>query len=275
MNWQEREYWIFCDESVQEGPKFSNFFGGVIVPATRHADVENRLRIAKAEIGFLKEMKWQRVTERWLDGYQRMIVAFFDVIRAGDLRLRLMFRVTAPDGDNAAGSERHESYFKLYYQFIKHGFGLAHVPDRPDGTRLRLFFDQFPHTRESVLQFKGFLSGLPAAAQLRHAKLHLSPDHIAEVDSKEHVLMQCVDLVLGSMAFRLNDQHMNKPDGARKRGNRTIAKDKLYRHILGQIHTLKPALNPKISTAAEPFPEGTWSMPYRHWLFVPKAPDAE
>jgi hypothetical protein len=45
-----------------------------------------------------------------------------------------------------------------------------------------------------------------------------------------------------------------------------------YRHILREIHTLKPALNPKISTAAQPFPEGNWSMPYRHWLFVPNAP---
>ena len=55
--WHEKEYWIFCDESVQEGSKFSNCFGGVIVPAARHAGVENRLRIAKAEIGFLKELK--------------------------------------------------------------------------------------------------------------------------------------------------------------------------------------------------------------------------
>jgi hypothetical protein len=69
MSWQEKEYWIFCDESVQEGTNFSNFFGGAIVPAARHADVENRLRIAKAKIGFLKEMKWQRVPEQSLEGY--------------------------------------------------------------------------------------------------------------------------------------------------------------------------------------------------------------
>lgn len=254
--WQEKEYWIFCDESVQEGPKFSNFFGGAIVPASRHAEVENRLRIAKAEIGFLKELKWQRVTEQWLEGYQRMMTAFFDVIRAGDVRVRVMFRASDTGPANMSRAMWDQTYFKLYYQFIKHGFGLGQVQDRPEGTRLRLFFDQFPHTKESVLQFKGFLSGLPAAAQLRHAGLRLSPDHITEVDSKEHVLMQCVDLVLGAMAFRLNDLHLIKPEGLKQRGKRTIAKDKLYRHILGEIHTLKPALNPKISTAAQPFPEG-------------------
>ncbi|MGI8436764.1 MAG: DUF3800 domain-containing protein [Chthoniobacterales bacterium] len=268
--WHEKEYWIFCDESVQEGSKFSNCFGGVIVPAASHVDVENRLRIAKAEIGFLKELKWQRVTEQWLQGYERMITVFFDVIRAGDVRMRVMFRASDTP-EMLSRAQRDDSYFKLYYQFIKHAFGLAHVPDRADGTRLRLFFDQFPHTREKVTQFKGFLGALPDAAAVRHAKLHLSPDHITEVNSKEHVLLQCVDVVLGAMAFRLNEMHLVKPEGQRQRGKRTVAKDRLYRHTLGEIRTLKPAFNPKISTAAQPFPEGSWSMPYRHWLFVPQS----
>jgi Protein of unknown function (DUF3800) len=228
------------------------------------------LRIAKAKIGFLKELKWQRVTEQWLNGYEQMITSFFDVIRAGDVRMRVMFRASdVPTTQSRA--LRDESYFKLYYQFIKHAFGLAHVPDRPDGARLRLFFDQFPHTREKVMQFKGFLGALPEAATLRHAQLHLSPDHITEVNSKEHVLLQCVDVVLGAMAFRLNEMHLVKLEGQRQRGKRTMAKDRLYRHILAEICTLKPAFNPKISTAAQPFPEGSWSMPYRHWLFVPQS----
>lgn len=110
MNY-EKQYWIFADESIQEDRYFSNFFGGCIIPACLHAVEENRLRIHKAQIGFLKELKWQRVSEMWLDG---------------------------------------------------------------------------------------------------------------------------------------------------------------YRHILAEVRTLKPALNPKISTACEPFPEGGWSMPYRHWSFKPR-----
>ena len=134
-----------------------------------------------------------------------------------------------------------------------------------------LYFDQFPHTREQVAQFKGYVAALPLNKDLRHKNLKIDPSHITEVDSKEHVLLQCVDIVLGEMAFRLNDMHKEKPEDARIRGKRTIAKDKLYRHILAEIQTLKPALNPKISTAREPFPSGSWSMPYRHWAFEPKS----
>lgn len=271
--WSEREYWIFCDESLQSGPKFSHFFGGAIVPAARHADIENQLRVTKAKIGFLHELKWQRVSEQWLGGYEEMISAFFELLRKGKVRVRVMFsdNRTIPQGLSRA--ERDDGYFKLYYQFIKHGFGLRHIPAKKSGTRLRLHFDQFPHTREKVQQFKGFIGALPQAAALRDARLRLSPDHITEVDSKEHVLLQCVDLVLGAMAFRLNDMHLVKPEGKRNRGKRTIAKDRLYRHILAEIHTLKPALNPKISTAAEPWPEGCWLMPYRHWSFEPRNRD--
>ena len=80
----------------------------------------------------------------------------------------------------------------------------------------------------------------------------------------------CSLFVLGAMAFRLNELNKEKPEGSRTRGKRTIAKDHLYRHILSEIRTLKPAMNPKISTACEPFPVGSWSMPYRHWAFKPK-----
>ena len=48
-------------------------------------------------------------------------------------------------------------------------------PDREDGTRLRLFFDQFPDTREKMKQFKGIPVALPYADAIRHAKLQLSP----------------------------------------------------------------------------------------------------
>lgn len=272
MSWCEKEYWIFCDESVQDGCLFSNFFGGVILPARSYADVENELRIRKAEIGFLKELKWQRVTEQWLVGYQQMMTAFFDVLRRDSARLRIMFRKNTHSTAHLSAEQRGESYFRLYYQFIKHAFGLRHCPSRADGTRLRLFFDQFPDTGEQVAQFKGFLGAMPQAADMRSARLLLAPDHITEIDSKEHVLLQCVDIIVGAMAFRLNDLHLVKAEGSNRRGKRTVAKDRLYRHILGEICTLKPAFNPKISTGCEPFPEGTWSMRYRHWSFVPNQP---
>ena len=270
MSWEAKEYWIFCDESVAKGDLFSNFFGGAILPASSHSSIENRLRIAKAEIGFIKELKWQRVSAHWVEGYMLMMTAFFDLLRADEVRMRIMFRDNAHSTEHLTEEQHGTSYFRLYYQFIKHAFGLAYIPHREGAPRLRLFFDQFPDTGEQVAQFKGFLGAMPRAAEMRRARLELDPSHITEINSKEHVLLQCVDIILGAMAFRLNDMHKCKPEGQRQRGKRTVAKDKLYRHILAEIRTLKPGFNPKCSTGTEPYPEGRWSMPYRHWSFTPR-----
>jgi len=56
-------------------------------------------------------------------------------------------------------------------------------------------------------------------------------DQIAEVKSHNHVLLQCVDIVLGAIQFRLNDLHKVTPEGKWRRGKRTIAKEKLYKMI--------------------------------------------
>lgn len=266
-----KEYWIFADESVQEGELFSKFFGGCIVPAHRHAEIKARLSAKKVELGFGKELKWQRVTDQRLADYRKMVTSFFDELRADRVRMRVVFQDNQNVRRRVVGELRHEPYYKLYYQFIKHAFGLAHMPEREDGTRLRLFLDRLPHTEEHTAQFKSYLAALPLNSQLREKRLKMDPSHIAEVDSSEHVSLQCVDIVLGSMAFRFNEKHLVKAEGTPRRGRRTMAKEKLYKHVLAQIRTLKPHFHPKISTACAPFPEGSWSMAYRHWLFKPNS----
>ena len=267
----DKEYWIFADESVVKGELFSHFFGGCIVPVSKYSEISQRLVQKKDELGLGKELKWQRVTAQRLDSYIAMVTAFFDELRADNLRVRIMFQDNETLPRRSHGADRDEPYYKLYYQFLKHAFGFQFMSEMPDGTRLRLFLDQLPHTAEKAAQFKGYIAALPNNAKLRPKKLKLDQSHITEIDSKEYVLLQCVDIVLGAMAFRFNEKHLVKPEGQRTRGKRTIAKEKLYKVILKEIRTLKPHFHPKISTASEPRPEGRWSMPYRHWLFEPKS----
>lgn len=84
------------------------------------------------------------------------------------------------------------------------------------------------------------------------------------------VLLQCLDVVLGAMAFRLNDRHREKPEGQRTRGKKTIVKERLYKHILAEIRKVNNVLafDPKSSTSG--ISGEAWTMPYRHWKFRPK-----
>lgn len=84
------------------------------------------------------------------------------------------------------------------------------------------------------------------------------------------MLLQCVDVVLGAMQFRLNDKHKEKPEGSRTRGKRTIAKEGVYRHILARIQQVYPRFNISLPTSLRDDMTNLWKDPYRHWLFVPK-----
>jgi hypothetical protein len=108
---------------------------------------------------------------------------------------------------------------------------------------LRLYFDRFPDTGEKVERFKGFIYGLQQNPKIRAAKIKIAREDITEVHSHDHVLLQCLDIVLGAMVFRLNDKHKEKLPGKSVRGKRTRAKETLYKTILQEIRQLHPNFN--------------------------------
>lgn len=268
MTGSEKEYVLYCDESVGDGAYYSNFYGGALVTGSSVEVVSRRLAATKAAQHLFNEVKWQRVTDNYLGKYTALMDAFFDEIEAGNVKVRIMFRQNARKPVGLTPQQVEQSYFILYYQFIKHAFGFACMPDQSVPVRLRVYFDQFPDTGEQVARFKGYIAGLNASRDFRSRLLSVSPDNLAEVRSHEHPILQCLDIVLGSMAFRLNDLHKAIPPGKSRRGRRTIAKEKLYDHIRGRICRMHPNFNIGITTGGGR--DGRWSQPYRHWLFVPK-----
>ena len=49
-----------------------------------------------------------------------------------------------------------------------------------------------------------------------------SKDDIAEAKSHNHDILQCLDVILGAMEFRLNEKHKAKPEGQRTRGKELL-----------------------------------------------------
>lgn len=91
---------------------------------------------------------------------------------------------------------------------------------------------------------------------------------MAEVNSKKHLPLQVMDVVLGSMCFRLNDKHKERAiDG--KRAKRNIVKERLYKYIRRRIWELHPGFNIGVTTPITKQAD-LWERPYLHWNFVPK-----
>ena len=101
--------------------------------------------------------------------------------------------------------------------------------------------------------------------------MKIRQEDIVEIDSKKHPIQQCMDIVMGAMAFKLNKRDRVRKSDSNIRGRRTIAKSKMYAYILKQIRSLgRPNFNIGITTGTN-YIESRWSDSYRHWLFEPSS----
>ncbi len=136
---QAMEYIIYSDESISRGDYFSDFFGGVLVRSRDIYEVTKAIEAKKQELNFLGEIKWVKVSVNYLEKYKEMMDLFFSFIKQGKLKLRIMFRDTNQVPTNLDRDHIANRYNLLYYQFIKHAFGLIHHCDSPkEDTYLKL-----------------------------------------------------------------------------------------------------------------------------------------
>ncbi len=267
----EKEYLIICDEADRKGPFFSNFYGGVRIGASHLQPVIQRLQQVKLNLGLQSEVKWAKTDAKMVSRYETMMGSFFDEIAAGRLVMRVMFTQNALVPKGLTEQHHAEGYYILYYQFLKHAFGLRHMPVHERPPRLRIYLDEIGDTKEQIAKFRGFIAGLSKDSHIRAKGLILEEQDITEVRSHDHILLQCLDVVLGAMPFRLNNKHLEKPAGQHRRGKRTVAKERLYKFILGEIRrvTGKPNFNIGSTTGTSEYLTGRWSDSYLHWVFKP------
>lgn len=265
-----RDYIIYSDESDRRGKFYSNFFGGVLLEASDQQRISEALNARKAELGILSEVKWQRVDATNTDRYAEFIRMFFEFVAASRLKVRIMFTQNIYEPRGLEQRHHEDGYFILYYQLIKHAFGIAHCnPGKVDDVYISVLPDMIPDTQERRERFMNYLSRIPESRLLQGRGLHIPREGIADVDSKAHVILQGLDLVLGSMCWRLNDKHLEKPEGQRIRGKRTLAKLKLYKVINKEIRAIYPNFNIGMTTGAANGVTDRWTHPYRHWRFMP------
>ncbi len=270
MNNKERFY-IYCDESVKKGKYFSDFYGGVLVNENDFETIKNALDAKCAELAMFEEIKWTKTNVFQLENYRQIMDVFFEYIKANKLKIRIMFTQNRYAATDLTHYQKQHKYHLLYYQFLKHAFGLKYIGEalQKEEIHLELFFDRLPDKEEKNEEFKNRIWELQSIPTFTHSKIKIEKDAVMEVDSKKHILLQCLDVILGAMAFRLNQKHKEIPEGAKRRGRRTIAKEKLYKHIHAHIREIYPNFNIGTSTGIEE-PEDIWFQQYRHWRFLPK-----
>jgi len=248
---KKNEYIIFCDESEKEGPKFSNFYGGAIIEFKKFENINRQLKNLIKELN-LNEIKRQKVSINYLEKYKQMLNKFFDFVKAGDIKVRIIFSQTNKL-DQTKEFKRFR-YSKFYYMFIKYAFGLSYLPET--GNILRLYFDQLPTNKPDSLEFKEHIKNLQYTKPLRK-KIKITSDNIVDVDSKEHPIIQCVDLITGVIEY-----YANWFEPGQTLSNRGKAKIELYELIHQRVEEINPSYFEHLETFEYLNAKTAWKKKY-------------
>lgn len=262
-------YYIWTDESDSTGKYYANFYGGILIRSEHYEEVLRRLSDVVKEVGLeAEEIKWQKVNEYTEERYKRIIDVLFDILGEGKAKMRIFFRHRQFEPVGLSNEQRRKEYPKLYYQFIKNDFGLVFSNPKGKNVRVRLLIDDMPLKGPDRDEFLKAIYHLNELKTFQKANIHINDGDVAEVNSKKHLPLQVMDVVLGSMCFRLNDKHKERGiDG--KRAKRNIVKEKLYKHIRIRIWGLHPGFNIGVTTPITKLSD-LWERPYLHWNFVPR-----
>ena len=258
---------IWLDESDRHGEFYSNFYGGILVSSKHHREVMERMRSIVAEVGINDEIKWQKVNEYHYEKYLRVVDELFDLAKEGKLKIRIFFRHNQFTASRLTPDEKKADYQMLYYQFIKFAFGLPYADEDLDS--MTLFIDEIPLRQSERDEFLLHIRGMANDPVLKSKGLRIADDGIVEVNSKQHLPLQFMDVILGAICFKLNEKDKLKAEGENKIGKRTLVKLKLYKHINARIREIYPNFNIGVTTPIR-VPADSWTQVYRHWSFIPK-----
>jgi hypothetical protein len=196
-----------------------------------------------------------------------MMDCFFDLISDDKIKIRIMFTQNTNRPGRLQREHHENQYAILYYYFIRHAFGLIYLPKQEFGTRIRVYPDRLPMSAGDVLTFKKFVVRLTNRSEFQARHVRFNMEDVTEVVSHDHDVLQCLDIVLGAMNFRLNKKHKDKPKGATRRPEKTRAREKVYNRINRRIRDIYPNFNIGITTGHQGDKANRLHHAYRHWNF--------
>lgn len=266
---EHKRYYIYCDESIKKGEYYSNFYGGAMINSDDYNLIKEVLERKRDNILKTSELKWQKINHHNHKAYIDAVDTLFDFIQSDKIKIRIMFTNNRFINNSLTKEQIDNEYFLLYYQFLKHAFGFRFFSSKFTHN-LEVFLDSIPDKKEKRESFIEHLLKLQKLRIFNDSNIKIRRQQISEVDSKQHIIMQFLDVVLGAIAFKLNKRNTLKNPSTNKRGKRTIAKDKVYKHISKRIRQIYPNFNIGITTGKKGEFENILHMPYRHWVFKGK-----
>lgn len=253
-----KKYIIVCDESKRKGPFFSYFYGGAIVLEEKYEKISTIICDYKAKFG-LNELKRTKITENNYKQYIEVLDLFFTFVKSGDVRVRVMF---APNDQlDRLPKEQNATYCKFYNTFIVNAFSIFYAGY---DLKLRLIFDDLPETKNQCALFKNLLEKKINYETSHINRVQVNHNRIEEVDSRKHVILQCVDVITGLIEF-----YVNTPLAEIESSKRALAKKKVFCSIKKHIEEIHENFE-FLDTTSPIWSTKGWKDSYKHFVYKKK-----
>lgn len=185
------DFEVYCDESGIEAlndssqPKFFTI-GGIWMPRPFRPIFKDKITSIKARHGVYGEVKWNKVSGKYLDLYQDLISYFFETPQ---LRFRaIVVDASLVDSNYFHNGDTELGFYKFYYQLLHHWIY--------DFNDYYIFLDQ------KVNRDKGRLKELQRLLDL--SNLLSGIPQVQALPSDESVGIQLADLFTGLVRSKFN-----------------------------------------------------------------------
>lgn len=267
-----RKFLIYADEAWTQNHKTSEnryhcFFGGFLATPQEFKQFENDLILLQKKHKQSKEIKWAKLSKNNIDFYKEIIILvenFLCINRFSKYRQFFMDRHHEYSG---LQTNTLDSQFKMYYQFLKHSFGLQYIPFK--NIHIVFFLDTHSsHYHKEKL--KEFSIDLPRILNRSDIKIE-----IKFIDSKKSKILQVCDLLMGTAGYYGNAIFERKVNGRKQitkhqKLKRDFGKNtyNMLRNIDAKFRNTK-AFNWFESTGIESCKSNSYHHKLRIWKFIP------
>lgn len=186
--------------------------------------LDTALRAVIAKHGIKGEAKWNKLSAANLNCYKELVDTLMSHMKVDGIKYRQMFLDRSYVWKPLPGEPNPkdlDTQFKLYYQYIKHHFGIQYLPFDKSGTRILVRLDN--HSSQAHKdQLVDFAEKLPL--WLDRADLTVQ---VTFINSAKSPRLQICDILMGAAG-----SHGNKMQLKRKPGHKGMTPKQKLRHEL-------------------------------------------
>lgn len=228
------KYQIFADEAWTHGTpppnRYHCFFGGKIGLESDIDSLQTALLSIKARAGILHEVKWSNVSAKNLNYYIELIDCLKHYILSRDIKYRQMFRDRSFHVTPTPDISELDVQFKIYYQYIKHMFGIRFLPeDNSSGIEILVRLDGHSSEKHKT-KLKDYIERLPQTLNRHDITLNVTYEN-----SKHSMRLQVCDLMMGAAGYYGNKFHLRRENGRRGMTKKQKIKKALAKHIYNML----------------------------------------